>query len=315
MDAAELDALAAFLAEASAPLTRSEIADGLGLQARQLTSRLAALTALGAPVHEDETGLCLELSDALEAATIAAGLADLNSPPTVELHRICESTNVIAGRGQGSSLCLAEIQTAGRGRRGHAWVQPFASGLALSYGLPLRVARVDGLAIAMAVAVAEALAACGFPGIGLKWPNDVYACGAKLGGVMVEVAGGREPRLVVGVGLNVHVAPALNGRATVALAALAPLPSRNVLAIEIARALVFALLEFERAGFGPFAHKFAQLDMLAGRRVQLANGDDTVTGVARGIGPMGEIAIETPTGVSRYTAGEVSLGNVESFSG
>ena len=184
-----------------------------------------------------------------EAATIAAGLADLNTPPAVELHRICESTNVIAGRGQGSSLCLAEIQTAGRGRRGRAWVQPFASGLALSYGLPLRVARVDGLAIAMAVAVVEGLAACGFSGIGLKWPNDVYACGAKLGGVMVEIAGGREPRLVVGVGVNVHVAPALDGRATVALVALASLPSRNVLAIEIARALVFALLEFERAGF------------------------------------------------------------------
>ncbi|MGA7964697.1 MAG: biotin--[acetyl-CoA-carboxylase] ligase [Gammaproteobacteria bacterium] len=313
MDAAELDALAALLVEAPAPLTRAEIAEDLGLQAHQITSCLAALMELGAPVHEDETGLRLELSDALDVTTIDTGLADLNPPPAVEVHCICESTNVLAGRGQGSSLCLAETQTAGRGRRGHAWVQPFASGLALSYGLPLRVARVDGLAIAAAVAVVEALAACGFPGIGLKWPNDVYACGAKLGGVMVEAAGGREPRLVVGVGLNVHVAPALDGRTTVALAALAPLPSRNVLAIEIVRTLVFALLEFERAGFEPFAHKFAQLDVLAGCRVQLVNGDDTVTGVARGIGSLGEIVVETPAGLSLYTAGEVSLGNAGSF--
>ncbi|MGH8127117.1 MAG: biotin--[acetyl-CoA-carboxylase] ligase [Gammaproteobacteria bacterium] len=310
MDAADLDVLAAFLAETPAPLLRAEVAAGLGLQAHQLASRLAALMALGVPVHEDAAGLSLQLSDALDATTIAAGLADLNSPPAVKVHCICESTNMLAGRGPGPSLCLAETQTAGRGRRGHAWVQPFASGLALSYGLPLRMVRVDGLAIAMAVAVAEALAVCGFPGIGLKWPNDLYARGAKLGGVMVEAAGGREPRLVIGVGLNVHAAPALDGRVTVALADLAPVSSRNVLAIKVARALAAALLKFERSGFEPFAHKFAQLDVLAGRQVQLANGDDTVSGVARGVGPLGEIVVETPTGLSRYTAGEVSLGNV-----
>lgn len=275
----------------------------------QLASRLAALMALGVPVHEDAAGLRLELIDALDATTIADGLSDLKPPPAVEVHCICESTNVLAARGAGASLCLAETQTAGRGRRGHTWVQPFASGLALSCGVPLKVSRAEGLAIAMAVAVAEALASCGFPGIGLKWPNDIYARGAKLGGVMVEAAGGRAPRAVVGVGLNVHVAPALGGRVTVALADLVPPPSRNVLAIEVARALASALLEFEHAGFEPFARKFAQLDVLAGHRVQLANGDDTVTGVARGIGSRGEIVVETPVGVSRYTAGEVSLGH------
>jgi len=167
---------------------------------------------------------------------------------------------------------------------------------------------VEGLAIAMAVTTVQALAACGFTDIGLKWPNDLYARGGKLGGVMVEAAGGCEPCLVIGIGLNVHAAPTLDDRATVALADLGLVPSRNALAIGITHALVLALSRFEREGFEPFEALFAQVDVLAGRPVYLANGDDTIFGIARGVGSRGEIVVETAAGVCRYAAGEVSLG-------
>ncbi len=307
MDAAELDGLAALLIAASTPLSRAEAARRLGLDPYRLASRLTDLVALGAPVHEDETGLRLVLTDALDAATITTGLADLEWPPAVAVYRVCESTNALAQWGSGPHLCLAEAQTAGRGRRGQAWVQPFATGLALSYGVRLRVDRVEGLAIAMAVATAQSLAACGFADIGLKWPNDLYVRDGKLGGVLVEIAGGAEPCLTIGIGLNVHVAPILNGRATAALADLGPVPPRNALAIGITRALAGALARFEREGFEPFKALFAQLDVLAGRPVYLANGNDTIFGIARGIGSRGEIVVETAVGVCRYTVGEVSL--------
>lgn len=310
MDAAELDDLAAHLMEAATPVPADVLARRLGLGQAALRSRLSALASLGAPVTEDGHGLRLACADALDAGAISSGLSDMDRPPAVEVCRVCESTNALAGRGPGPRLCLAEVQTAGRGRRGHAWLQPFGTGLALSYGTGLRVERVDGLAIAMAIAAAEALAACGFGGIGLKWPNDLYARGGKLGGVMVEAAGGPDPRLVIGVGLNVHAAPVLDGRAAVALADLAPAPSRNVLAIALARGMGAALARFQAEGFAAFAKAFARLDVLAGRSVSLAGAGRTVNGVARGIGPLGEIVVETPAGVCRYTAGEVSLGHV-----
>ena len=310
MDVAELDDLAAYLMEAATPVPGDVLARRLGLEPSALPSRLSALKALGVPISEDGHGLRLICTDALDARAVGSGLSDLDHPPVVEVCRVCESTNARVGGGPGPRLCLAEVQTAGRGRRGHVWLQPFGTGLALSYGTGLHVERVDGLAIAMAVAVAEALAVSGFEGIGLKWPNDLYARGGKLGGVMVEAAGAPDPRLVIGVGLNVHAAPVLDGRAATALADLAPAPSRNVLAVALARGMAAALTRFQGEGFAPFAEAFARLDVLAGQPVFLAAAGNTISGVACGIGPLGEIVLETTDGVHRYTAGEVSLGHV-----
>lgn len=310
MGAAELDALAALLAGAPGPLSRSCVARRLGIGDDALAARVSALQGLGAPVAEDGHGLRLAYADALDADAIRLGLAGLEPAPAIDVCHVCESTNARAGAGAVPRLCLAEVQTAGRGRRGNDWVLPFAAGLALSYGARLRADRVDGLAIAMAVAVAEALRSQGFEAIGLKWPNDLYARGAKLGGVMVEAAGGRIPRLVVGVGLNVHSAPRLEGRPATALRELGPLPPRNALAVAIACGLAAALSRFEREGFAPFGAAFARLDVLAGRTVKVAGVPGAVSGVARGVGPLGEIMVETPAGLCRYTAGEVSLGHV-----
>lgn len=310
MGAADLDALAALLAGARAPLSRAHVARRLGMGGDALAARLSALRALGAPVAEDGRGLRLVYPDALDAGAIGAGLAGLEPAPAVDVRHVCESTNARAGTGAVPRLCLAEVQTAGRGRRGHAWVLPFGAGLALSYAARSPAGRMDGLAIAMAVAAAEALGSQGFADVGLKWPNDLYARGAKLGGVMVEAAGGRDPRLVVGLGLNVHSAPRLEDRPAVALGDLGPVPPRNALAAAVARALAGALSRFGREGFAPFAAAFARLDVLAGRTVRVAGAPGTVSGVARGVGPLGEIMVETPAGLCRYTAGEVSLGHV-----
>lgn len=311
MDAAELDALAELLVRAPEPTDRDEAARRLGIGHAELAARLSALADLGAPLHEDARGLRLDCPDLLDAAVIGAGLSDLPVPAEVEVRRVCESTNALAGAGPMPRLCLAEVQTAGRGRRGNAWKQPFGGGLALSYGASLPPRRLDGLAIAMAVATAQGLAGCGFgAALGLKWPNDLYASGAKLGGVMVEAAGGRQPRVVVGLGLNVHAAPVLGGRPAAALSGLGPVPVRNELAIAVVRALAAALCRFEREGFAPFAADFARLDVLAGRPVDLAAGARTISGVARGVGPLGELVVETPGGVRCCTAGEVSLGHV-----
>lgn len=118
-------------------------------------------------------------------------------------------------------LAVADVQRAGRGRHGRTWVAPVGTGLLLSVGTrpawiapdrAWRVAATVSLAIAEAAERVAGLA----PGtIRLKWPNDlvVEADGAgpgdgalgKLGGVLAESSGlgGDDPRLVVGLGLNV----------------------------------------------------------------------------------------------------------------
>ena len=101
-------------------------------------------------------------------------------------------------------VCTAEQQTAGRGRRGRQWVSPFASNLYLSlvWEFSQGAAALEGLSLAVGVAVARALAACDVPAVQLKWPNDVLHDGAKLGGILLEMTGDAAGacQVVVGVG-------------------------------------------------------------------------------------------------------------------
>ncbi len=102
---------------------------------------------------------------------------------------------------------LALEQTAARGRRGRAWVNPagnFAASLVMRPPEP--VARWALRSFAAALALDEALQSLGVPApaLSLKWPNDVLLNGGKLAGILLETAG---PVLVIGIGVNLAAAP------------------------------------------------------------------------------------------------------------
>ncbi len=108
---------------------------------------------------------------------------------------------------QSGHACLAEIQTAGRGRRGRSWVSPFGGNVYLSqlWRFQAGPSMLGGLSLAVAVAVARALAKTGVQGFALKWPNDIISAGKKLAGILLEISGeATGPAAVVcGVGINV----------------------------------------------------------------------------------------------------------------
>ncbi|MBV9094187.1 MAG: biotin--[acetyl-CoA-carboxylase] ligase, partial [Streptosporangiaceae bacterium] len=100
----------------------------------------------------------------------------------------------------------AEQQTAGRGRRGRAWVSPPGTGLTFSVLLrPADVppARRGWLPLLAGVAVAEAVRTVTAVDARLKWPNDLLQSGSKLGGILCEAAG---DAVVIGIGINVSAA-------------------------------------------------------------------------------------------------------------
>ncbi|HEX5314876.1 MAG TPA: biotin--[acetyl-CoA-carboxylase] ligase [Gammaproteobacteria bacterium] len=305
----DADTLAELLVSAARPLAPATLRTRLGWSRQRHAKAQRVLQALGATLVASGNDVLLRLADPLDASAIRDSLPRSFAFDEIIVRRVCSSTNDCV-RGQASTvLCVAEVQTAGRGRRGKVWMQPFGSGLALSLGAPAPRGRLDPLAIAVATAAAMALEDAGYRGIGLKWPNDLYACGRKLGGVLVEVEGGFEPRVVIGLGLNVHGAPALADRDTVALGELSgPQPCRNVLAAGLAAALAHALERFEAEGFAPFAREFATLDVLVGQTITLSEGDTALRGVARGIDEMGALVLDTDSGCLHRTAGEVTLG-------
>ena len=93
-----------------------------------------------------------------------------------------------------ASVVLAEYQSNGRGRRGNAWISPIGSGISLSIAWHFEQ-PVDSLAclsLAVGCAVIRTLTKIGFESIGLKWPNDIFFKGKKLGGLLVEIRGERQ---------------------------------------------------------------------------------------------------------------------------
>ncbi|MGD0063535.1 MAG: biotin--[acetyl-CoA-carboxylase] ligase [Streptosporangiaceae bacterium] len=131
----------------------------------------------------------------------------------VEVTAVTGSTNAdllaraAAGAPEGLVLA-AEEQRAGRGRMGRVWVAPPRA--ALTFSLLVRPdtippARRGWLPLLAGVAVASAVRAVASVDARLKWPNDVLAGPAKLGGILAEAAG---DTVVVGIGLNVSTEPA-----------------------------------------------------------------------------------------------------------
>ncbi|MGN6518104.1 MAG: biotin--[acetyl-CoA-carboxylase] ligase [Dokdonella sp.] len=210
-------------------------------------------------------------------------------------------------------VCLAEMQTAGRGRRGRRWHTPPGGGIALSLlkRFDAGMASLAGLSLAVGVAAVEALTACGIGEVALKWPNDLVARGAKLGGILVELGGDAlgPCHAVIGLGLNLRLGAAARAidQAAIDLAALAPDLSRTRIAASLIDHLVAALDCFAAHGFAAFAAAYARHDALDGRDVDVVRGTERRHGVARGIDARGALRVDFGGREEAVDAGEVSL--------
>lgn len=263
--------------------------------------------------------------DLLDRAALEAALAPGTRAraATLEVHEELASTNAqLLARSDLTAghwhACLAEFQSAGRGRRGRGWIQPFGSGLCLSFAwlFPEPPAALGTLSLAAGVAAVRALDRLGVTGLALKWPNDVLRNGGKLGGILselrLEAAG--PAYVVIGIGLNVRLASraresiiADGGVRPADLADLAAPPSRTRLAAALIDAFTEAALRFEREGFAPFLAEWIAADALQDRPVEVHRHDRVDSGTARGITPEGALRIEIAGRIDEVTAGEVSL--------
>ncbi|MFP5306433.1 MAG: biotin--[acetyl-CoA-carboxylase] ligase [Gammaproteobacteria bacterium] len=219
---------------------------------------------------------------------------------------------------------LAELQTAGRGRRGREWISPFGAQLALSlaWSFEAMPAQLSALPLAVGVVCARALRTLGIDGIGLKWPNDIVAldeAGAvrKLAGILLEHRGegGGGCRIVVGVGVNLSMRaeqatavqqPWLNLEELLRAQRREPV-SRNTLAAVLLCALRDLLAGYAADGFAPLAAEWQRLDVTRDRPVRVQLGEREIDGFARGIDDSGALIVDAGGSEHRLNAGEVSL--------
>ncbi len=221
-----------------------------------------------------------------------------------------------------ADVCTTELQHAGRGRLGRRWIAPFGSGLAMSvaWGFGDAARALPALSLGVGVAVSRALMRSGAVAMGLKWPNDIWYRGRKVGGVLVEAraeAGGAA-QVVIGIGLNVHLTAASrleiesSGARVAAVADACRLPpSRNAIAGAFLDELLSMLVQFEHDGFAALRDEWSALDALNGRPVSLQQGEKQSHGIARGADVDGALLLEIDGRLQRFVSGEASLRLIE----
>jgi BirA family biotin operon repressor/biotin-[acetyl-CoA-carboxylase] ligase len=194
-------------------------------------------------------------------------------------------------------------------------VSPYGSNLYLSllWEFSQGAAALEGLSLAVGVAVARSLRACGVPVVQLKWPNDILCDGAKLGGVLLEMSGDAAGscRVVIGIGLNVAMpdgaASAIDQAWTDLRSQCNQPPGRNQLLAALLDELLPLLADFEQQGFAHWRDEWLSLDAFPNKAVVLNTGTAQLAGVARGVDERGALRLETESGIQSVYGGEISL--------
>jgi BirA family biotin operon repressor/biotin-[acetyl-CoA-carboxylase] ligase len=309
------------------------LASELGVSRTAVSNYARELEQMGVELHASrgngyrlESGIELLDAGRIEHALSAAARSQLKA---LQVNFITDSTNqrlveLPAEQAHGCA-CIAELQTAGRGRRGRRWFGAPGQGIFLSLAWKFSGAMqsLAGLSLAVGICVHRALMkSCKPQGdahqLQLKWPNDIVYRDQKLGGVLVEVNGEMQGPCVAvtGVGLNFRVSESLRQRLRADRSAhaaigldeiVANLPSRNLLIAAVLSELLTGMREFEDRGFAAFVKEWQQHDALRDHQVVVEMAGESIQGIARGADDSGALLLEVNGSIRRVHGGEVSV--------
>lgn len=301
-----------------------DLADILGVSRTAVWKQVNRLTEESGLLIESVKGKGYRIPggiDLLDASQVTSAMSTRahGLMTRLEILDSVDSTNAeIMRRSEQCSglVCTAEQQTAGRGRRGRHWVSPYASNLYLSllWEFGQGATALEGLSLAVGVAVARALQSCDVSTVELKWPNDVLYEGAKLGGILLEMNGdvAGACRVVIGVGLNVAMPATASEAIDQAWTDINTItesrhPGRNLLLAALLDELLPMVADFEQQGFAHWRDDWLSLDAFAEEPVILDTGTVQMGGIARGVDERGALLLETESGVQTVFGGEISL--------
>ena len=255
----------------------------------------------------------------LDAKTIAGHFDSVvhKLATRLDIHLSIDSTNTyLMARTSADdfhgSICLAEMQVAGRGRRGRNWVSPFGKNIYLSIGwqMPENTASVSGLSLVIGMQAARSLRSIGFSEVGLKWPNDILYQQAKLAGILIEMDATLSgvQSLVIGIGVNLALSKKDAAGIDQPWSTLGQHSvSRNALVARLIENIFKALDKFSSRGFSAYQSQWPNYNVYHGRQVRVHRDNKIIRGIDRGVDSEGNLLLETDRGIESFSAGEVSL--------
>ena len=297
------------------------LASGESIDTNRVDAQMKeALVNLGLDTVDEAGVLRLKAPvELLSGESILAGLGHETRDiiKGIDVHFSLDSTNdfllkkMPSGNGHGY-ICLAEKQTAGKGRRGRHWISPFGCHLYMSIGweMPKGAGGMPPLSLVAGIEAAATLQELGIEGVGLKWPNDLLCQAGKLGGILVEaVQTGSQWGFVLGLGINFEAG--LSHLATLdQRPGYVPRNSgvgRNKLAAALIDALVQALACWPQQGFAAYQARWERFNLYLGEEVVVTRGEAVFTGIDRGVDDEGNLLLEVQGQEMVFSSGEVSL--------
>jgi BirA family biotin operon repressor/biotin-[acetyl-CoA-carboxylase] ligase len=228
------------------------------------------------------------------------------------LYDSIESTNAAAMAAaaegaDGGTLFVADEQTSGKGRKGRAWFS--AKGKSLTFSVLLRPAgRTEGLTALFALAVASALGDF-LKSPAIKWPNDIFLNGKKLGGILAE---SRDDFVVIGLGLDVNekagdFSPGIAAEAISMRIAGRRVFDRGIVLCRILEAFEERHDRFQEVGFAPFREEIQRRLLFIGKRVTIESGGDAFEGKMIGITNEGRLCIDVDGAEKVFSSGDLTL--------
>lgn len=305
-----------------------EVGQQLGISRTAISTHVKALVKMGLDIFS-VTGKGYKLAQPLDLLNkrqillfISQELKSIDKQltPEIEVHSLIDSTNDYLMRRLPNQLtqgqvCLAEYQSAGRGRRGRQWVSPFGSQIYLSmyWHLEQGLSAAMGLSLLSALAVSDAIFTVSGVQVELKWPNDIYIGGVKLAGILIDLEGqALEPsHSVIGIGLNLDMpkqaAEKIDQRWTDLQSHSETKIDRNALSAQLITSLYSRLQQHKREGLIAMLDEWHAHDVYLNKRVKLLTGERETSGICRGINNQGALLLEVDGQVKPIYGGEVSL--------
>jgi BirA family transcriptional regulator, biotin operon repressor / biotin---[acetyl-CoA-carboxylase] ligase len=301
--------------------SEERIGPTLALSGVEVARLVKELEALGLRVLRARGGgyRLAEPVDLYDACLLAE--TGMSSGLRVELLDECPSTNAAlaerakAGAAHGTVLAC-EHQSAGHGRRGNPWVSTVGGSLTFSilWRFSHGTGGLAGLSLAVAVGAARALERLGLRGVAVKWPNDLFCEGQKLGGMLIETTGDSAgpSAAIVGVGINMRLDTSAReriGRPVTDIAShSAVMPTRTAVLVGLLASIAQTLEQFSREGFAPFRQFWLERHAWQGRKVVLSDADRRVAeGEVVGVAEDGALVLASARGIERFHNGELSL--------
>lgn len=305
-------------------ISGQHLAEQLGVSRAAISKHIKVLTQMGLDIFSVQ-GKGYKLATPIQLLNqqrIAEQLAKFERHNIVEVHSIIDSTNSYLMRRLPNNViqgqtCIAEFQSAGRGRRGKEWVSPFASHLYLSmyWQLEQGLSAAMGLSLVVGIAVTDVLQNIGIEAQ-LKWPNDIYVDGVKLAGILVELEGQSTGpgNCVIGLGLNINMpsqsAVKIDQPWTDLTQVLNRQVDRNELTALLIKAICVRLEQHQVYGLAPMLLEWQKRDFFFDKSVRIVRGEKETRGICKGINSSGALLLEIDGKIQPIFGGEVSLRGV-----